>query len=77
MKYAQNLKLWLFKNLTVHTFWPLLQISTITLSLPVKLSYIHTLPSTNIIVKKLARPDTGITDKITESSTLKFMVMII
>ena len=42
---------------------PLLQISTIKLSPLPRMSHIHSLTSTNIIVTKLARPDTGITDK--------------
>ena len=55
----------------------LLQISIIRLIPPPKTFYIHSLASTNIIVTKLARPDTVITDKTRESSTLKFMVMIV
>ena len=55
---------------------PLLQMFTIRLSLPPRTSYIHPLTTANIIVTKLARPDTSITDNTRESSILKFMAII-
>ena len=52
-------------------------ISTIRLSPPTRTSYIYPLTSTKIILTKLSRADTGIIDKTRESSTLKFMVLIV
>ena len=49
---------------------PLLQISTIRLSLPPRTSYIHSLTSIKITVTNLAEPDAGVTGKTRESSTL-------
>ena len=65
--------LWLLRAVSLD---PLLQMFIIRLSLPPGTSYIHPLTTTNVIVTKIARPDTSITDNTRESSILKFMAMI-